>query len=197
MLLFTGTSNTIQRRQMTTETPPHSIRKVGERTEEAHLERQAARAKWQKQHAEWERMDEMAKIKSLMDAIDENKTEGTFYGVGPRKLRKCGKWNEATEEEERLKGKKDITVQYVGFCEVTTTKVHAVLQRVPSDLRGGTFRQHPRVLVSTLCVQRNPEKPTSPPCCHVPDPSGVSMLLRVLSTTEDHEARELFVEIQH
>ena len=32
-------------------------------------------------------------------------------------------------------------------------KVHAVLHRVPSDLRGGTFRQHPRVLVATLCFQ--------------------------------------------
>ena len=38
---------------------------------------------------------------------------------------------------------------------MTTTRVHAVLQRVRSDLRGGTLRQHPCALVSTLGVQEN------------------------------------------
>ena len=51
---------------------------------------------------------------------------------------------------------------------VSITKVHAVLQRVPSVLRGGTCRQHPRVLVETLCFSRRPtQKLTNPPCCHV------------------------------
>ena len=47
------------------------------------------------------------------------------------------RWYEAIEEEEeRLQSNKDITVQCIDLCEMTTTKVHAMLQHVPSDLRG-------------------------------------------------------------
>ena len=53
------------------------------------------------------------------------------------------KWYEGILEEEKLQ---DIRILCVDFCEATT-KVHAVLQHAPFDLRGGTFRQHPRVLV--------------------------------------------------
>ena len=54
------------------------------------------------------------------------------------------RWYEAVKEEEKLQRNKDITVQCVDFCEATTSKVHAVLQHAPSDLRK-TFLQHPRV----------------------------------------------------
>ena len=79
---------------------------------------------------------------------------------GIRKTKQMWKrWREATEEEERLQSNTDVTVQCIDFCEVTTTNVlHAVLQRVPSGLRGGTFRLHPRVLVATLCFQENPHR---------------------------------------
>ena len=39
------------------------------------------------------------------------------------------RWYEAIEEEERQQSKRDITGQCIDFCEVTTAKVHAVLQR--------------------------------------------------------------------
>ena len=66
------------------------------------------------------------------------------------------RWYEAIMEEEKLQGSKDITVQCVDFCEAMTSRVHAVLQHAPFDLRRGTFRQHPRVLVATVDYQENP-----------------------------------------
>ena len=62
------------------------------------------------------------------------------------------RWYEAILKKEKLQGSKDITVQCVDFCEAMTSKVHAVLQHAPFDLRGGTFRQHPR----TVDYQENP-----------------------------------------
>ena len=66
------------------------------------------------------------------------------------------RWYEAILEEEKLQDTKDITIQCVDFCETTTSKAHAVLQHAPSDLRGGTFLQHPRVLVATVDYQEKP-----------------------------------------
>ena len=63
------------------------------------------------------------------------------------------KWYEAILEEEKLQ---NIRIRYVDFCEATTSKVHAVLQHAPFDLRRGTFRQHPRVLVATVDYQEKP-----------------------------------------
>ena len=106
------------------------------------------------------------------------------------------KWNEASEERER-QGKRSHHSPVHRFCEVTTTRVRAVLQRAPTDLRGGTFRQHSRVLVATLRFQVNPL--TSSQILHAAMYKilrGASVLLRALSTTEDREARELLVEIQ-
>ena len=66
------------------------------------------------------------------------------------------RWYEAIKEEEKLQSNKDVTVQCIDFCEATTSGVHAVLQHDPSDMRGGTFLQHPRVLVATVDYQENP-----------------------------------------
>ena len=38
------------------------------------------------------------------------------------------RWYEAIKEEEKLQGNKDITVQFIDFCEATTSEVHAVLR---------------------------------------------------------------------
>ena len=95
--------------------------------------------------------------------------------------------------KDKLQSKKDITVQCIDFCEITTTEVHAVSQRVPSELRGGTFRQHLCVLVATLCFQENPHR--SLQIVHVAMCQvlrGAYVLLRVLLTTE----AQLLVEIQ-
>ena len=61
-----------------------------------------------------------------------------------------------TWRREKLQGSKDITIQCVDFCEAMTSKVHAVLQHASVNLRGGTFRQHPRVPVATVDYQENP-----------------------------------------
>ena len=69
------------------------------------------------------------------------------------------RWNEAIKEEEKLQSKKDISVQCIDFFEATTSKVHAVLQHAPSDLRGGTFLQHTRVFWwQLLATKKTPHR---------------------------------------
>ena len=107
------------------------------------------------------------------------------------------RWYEAILEEEKLQDSKDITVQCVDFCEAVTSKVHVVLQHAPSDLRGGTFRQHPRVLVATVDYQENPHL-----CMQILHAAmfqvsrGAYILLRLLAVTENQETQWLLDEIQ-
>ena len=71
--------------------------------------------------------------------------------VASKRQRPCGeKWYETIEEEEKLQSNKDVAVQCIIFCEVTTSDVYAVLRHAPADLRGGTLLQHLRVLVATV-----------------------------------------------
>ena len=91
------------------------------------------------------------------------------------------KWYEAILEEEKLQ---DIRVQCVDFCEAMTSKVHAVLQHAPFDLRGGTFRQHPRFLVATVDYQgKTTPLHADTPCCHVP---GFSRCIRTTPIAGRH-----------
>ena len=87
-----------------------------------------------------EAMEHMAKVESLMGANLESahrrKTGHEERLLCSIKTTICGKRHEAVEEEERLQSNKDVTVQRIGFCELTTTKVHAVSRRVPSERRG-------------------------------------------------------------
>ena len=105
-----------------------------------------------------------------------------------------GKWYEAILEEEKLQ---DIKIRYVDFCEATTSKVHAVLQHAPFDLRGGTFRQHPRVLVATGNYKEKPHV-----CMQILHAAvfqvsrGAYILLRLLSVTDNQETQWLLDEIQ-
>ena len=95
-----------------------------------------------------------------------------------------------------LQGVIEVYAWWMG-SEVTTTKVHAVLQPVLCDLRGGTFRQHPRVLVATLRFPENSHR--SLHILHVAMFQvlrGAYIPVRVLSTTENQEGQELLVEIQ-
>ena len=95
------------------------------------------------------------------------------------------RWYETILEEEKLQSSRDIAVQCIDFCEATTSKVHAVLQNAPSDLRGGTFLQHPRVLVATVAYQENPHL-----CLQILHAArfqvfrGAYILLRVLADTK-------------
>ena len=100
------------------------------------------------------------------------------------------RWYEAIMEEEKLQSNKDITEQCIDFCEATTSKVHAVLQHAPSDLRGGTFLQHPRVLVATVRHQENPH------LCQQQLHAAMFQVLRVLAVTESQETEGFLDEIQ-
>ena len=102
--------------------------------------------------------------------IDENKSEETLTGWY-QKDKKMEKMYHTIDEEERFQSTRT-SVQCIDFLEVTTAKVQSVSQRVPSDLRGGTVRQHLRVLVAALCSRKPTLKLTNPPCCHVPGPSS-------------------------
>ena len=88
-------------------------------------------------------------------------------------------------------------MQCVDFCGVTTSDVHAVLQHAPSDLRGGTFLQHPRVLVATVDYLENPHL-----CMQILHAGmfqvfrGAYIPLRVLAVTESQETQWLLDEIQ-
>ena len=102
-----------------------------------------------------------------------------------------------SRKRRKLQSNKDITVQCIDFCEATTSKVHTVLQHAPSDLRGGTFLQHPRVLVATVGYQENPQR-----CLQILHAAmfqvfrGAYIQLRVLAVTESQETQELLDEIQ-
>ena len=104
------------------------------------------------------------------------------------------KWCDAILEEEKLQ---DIRVQCVDFCEAMTSKVRAVLQHAPFDYRGGTFRQHPRVLVATSDYQEKPHF-----CMQILHAAmfqvsrGAYIVLRLLAVTENQETQWLLDEIQ-
>ena len=198
---ITGTSKSVQRKLVTDEGKHHPNRTVEGRTEldlaqdevakakrlleEAHVEVQAAQNKVTKAAFRvWQAMEEMAQAgqkKRLPGGIRRTKAMWE-------------KWHEAILEEEKLQ---DIRVQCVDFCEATTSKVHAVLQHAPSDLRGGTFRQHPRVLVATVDYQEK-----SHLCMQTLHAAtfqvsrGACVLLRLLAVTENQETQSLLDEIQ-
>ena len=172
--------------------------------EATHLEVQAAQSKVTEPSARRDRRDGQDQ---KPDGSEPEVNQSMKTGQKKRQLSNIKKtktmwrrWNEAIEEEEeeeRLQSKKDITVQCIEFCEVTTAKVHAVLHRALSDLRGRKFSQHPRVRVATLCFRENPH------CCLQILHEGMFQifrcayaLLRVLSTTENQESRKLLDEIQ-
>ena len=93
------------------------------------------------------------------------------------------KWYEAILEEEKLQ---DIRIQCVDFCEAITSEVHAVLRHAPTDLRGGTFLQHPRVLVATLDYQEKPHLCMQTLHAAMFQVSrGTCILLRLLAVTEN------------
>ena len=96
---------------------------------------------------------------------------------------------EAIKEEEKLRATR--TSQFSASISVRPPrqKVRAVLQHDPSDLRGGTFLQHPRVLVATVGYQENPHR-----CLQILHAAmfqvfrGAYILLRVLPVTVSQEA---------
>ena len=207
---ITGTSKSIQRKLVSNEEKRHSSQKVEGRTEldlvqdevdeakrllkEAHVEVQAAQNKVTEAAFRVGQSDE--------GNVPDQETVGGELGtsrsmkLGLRKRLLGGikktkamweRWYEAILEE-KLQSNTDITVQCIDFCEATTSKVHAVLQHAPSDLRGGTFLQHPRVLVATVDYQENPHL-----CMRILHAAmfqifrGASILLRVLAVTESQE----------
>ena len=112
----------------------------------------------------------------MRSPIDGDMSEETLAGWYQKDKNVWKIWYEAIEEkeEERPQSKNDITVQCIDFCEVSTATVLAVLQRAPSDLRGGTF-----FLTTPACSGGNSLFPgknptlllTNTSCNHVPGPS--------------------------
>ena len=106
-------------------------------------------------------------------------------------------WENGMKPSWRRRKLQDIRIQCVDFCEATTSKVHAVLQHAPFDLRGGTLRQHPRVLVATVDYQEKPHL-----CMQILHAAvfqvsrGTHILLRLLSVTDNQETQWLLDEIQ-
>ena len=118
--------------------------------EEAHVEVQAAQNKVT-EAAFWvgQAMEEMARIKKLVGgelgtslSMRTGQKKRLLGGIKRTKAM-WERWYEAILEEEKPQGSKDITVQCVDFCEAVTSKVHAVLQHAPFDLRGGTVPATP------------------------------------------------------
>ena len=75
--------------------------------------------------------------------------------------------------------------------------MHAVLHYAPFDLRGGTFLQHPCVLVATVDYQENP--PLGLQILHAAMfqvSRGAYILLQVFADTKSQEAQGLLDEIQ-
>ena len=113
--------------------------------EDAHVEVQAAQNKViEAAFRPGQAMEEMSQIRNVGGELGTSRSMRT----GQRKRLLDGimktqamweRWYEAILEEEKLQSSKDITAQCVDFCEDTTSKVRAVLQHAPSDLRGGTF----------------------------------------------------------
>ena len=114
------------------------------------------------------------------------------------------RWSEAILEEEKLQSSRDIAMQCIDFCEATTSKVHAVLQHAPSDLRGGTYLQHPRVLVATVDMfqhRRSFSKSsvTSPPTASLSHPSTLlaTLFLFALSVATEPDIAQIRPHSQH
>ena len=114
--------------------------------EEAHLEVQAAQSKvTEAAFRVGQAMEGMSQIWKLLEANSEPR-RNVCWAASKKTKTMWERWYEAIMEEEKLQSNRDITVQCIDFCEATTSKVHAVLQHAPSDLLGGTFLQHPRVI---------------------------------------------------
>ena len=107
------------------------------------------------------------------------------------------RWYEAILEEEKPQSSKDIPAQCADFCEATTSKVHAVPQHAPSDLR-----EEPSCnthvfwwqLLITKKIHTFACRYSMLPCSRF-FPSAY-IPLRVLAVTESQETQWLLDEIQ-
>ena len=217
---ITGTSKSVQKKLVTDEGKHHSSWTVEGRTELDLVQDEVDKAKrlLEEAHVEVQASPEQSNRSSIPggtinggDGTDQETVGGELgtsrsMRTGQKKRLLGGikrtkamweRWYEATVEEEKLQGSKDIPVQCVDFCEAMTSKVHAVLQHSLFDLRGGPFLQHPRVLVATVDYQENPHL-----CMQILHAAmfqvsrGAYIPLRVLAVTESQKTQWLHDEIQ-
>ena len=114
-------------------------------------------------------------------SINANRPEKRLLGGIKKTKTMWERWYEATKEEDKLQSNKDVTVQCLDFCEVTTSDMHAVLRHAPAHLRGGTLLQHLSVLVATCGISRKPTSlSTDLPCSQVP---GLSRCIHIATGT--------------
>ena len=127
--------------------------------EEAIWKYKQPRAKRSKQHSVWDRLWRKCPRsgncwrRTWSQLVSQDRSEETFSGRHQKDKDFVGKM---VRRHQGLQSNKYDTLQCMDFCEATTSKKHAVLQNAPSDMRGGTFLQHPRVLVATVVFQENP-----------------------------------------
>ena len=203
-----GTSKSVQRKLVTDEEKHHSNRTVEGRTELDLVQERGRRSQEvagrgpygspsSPEHSNRSRFP--GGTSNGGDGTDQETVGGELgtsrsMRAGPQKRLLGGirrtkamweRWYEAILEEEKLKGSKDITVQCVDFCEAMTSKVHAVLQHAPFDLRGGTFYQEkPHLCMQTLHAAMFQVS------------RGAYRLLRLLAVTKNQETQWLLDEIQ-
>ena len=204
---ITGTRKSIQRKLVTDEGKRHSSRTVEGRTEldlvqdevdeakrlldEARVEVQAAQNKvTEAAFRVGQAMEEMSQSRKLLESSCRSMKRPEEAFAARHRKAMWERWYEAIMEGEKPQSNKDTTEQCIDFCEATTSKVHAVLQHAPSDLRGGTFQQHPRVLVATVRHQENPH------LYQQQHHAAMFQVLRVLAVTESQETEGFLDEIQ-
>ena len=128
-------------------------------------------------------MEKMSLITKLLGASRSMKTgqKKRLLGGIKKTKRLWEKWYETIKEEEKQQSSKDVTVQCIDFCEVTTSDVHAVLRHAPADLRGGTL---PCSGGNCGIAGKPKSLSTDPPCSQVP---GLSRCFPIATGISCHE----------
>ena len=107
------------------------------------------------------------------------------------------RWYEVIEEEEKIQSNKDVTVQCIDFCEVTTSDVHAVFEARSCRLaRRYTPATSPCSGGNCGISGKPTSLPTDPPCSQVPGLSRCIHTATGIAGTKSQEAQGLLEEIR-
>ena len=204
---ITGTSKSVQRKLVNDEGKQYPNRTMEGRTEldlvqdevdeakrlleEAHVEVQAAKNKvTEAAFRAGQAMEDVAQIKKLLEANSE--PAGFWEASGGQKP--SGENGKRPSWKRRNSRTSGYGMSIPGGHNIESACSSTAR---PFDLRGGTFRQHPRVLVATVDYQEKPHL-----CMQILHAAvfqvsrGAYILLRLLSVTDNQETQWLLDEIQ-